>query len=186
MAFLSIIAIALFLPFAVASESEVEIDKLIQDLRASETRIKQHEQKLSVLQGIRYSQLHTNTTDEIDEESLNNFIEKMTMTLNSTVIEISQIALKPIGIYRDVSSAGNAGILVTYDTGIVELFDLKGVLLYRYKTGHIPKLVCTTTNYEDVRFITIDGGNQAKVHKVTFDRIKNMTEPLPDVQEFGL
>jgi len=67
----------------------------------------------------------------------------------------------------------------------VELWDSFGLLLYRYDTGHIPVLICGTSNYEDIRFASVTKEKIIKVHKISMERIKNITEEQEAFEHIG-
>ena len=94
---------------------------------------------------------------------MNNMIEKMVIELDSNIIDLDLIHLRPIGPYSSQGS-GNIAIVITYDNGFIELWDMFGELVYRYVPTSKSIITATTTNHEHIKLMTLGDDRIIRIH----------------------
>jgi hypothetical protein len=97
---------------------------------------------------------------------MTNMMERLAIQLDHTITDIDLLPIRPVGPYKDVVGGQNVGILLTFDNGSIELWDIFGDLLYRYMPSVAPEFVATTTNHEHSKFVTIGKDRVIRVHDV--------------------
>jgi len=92
--------------------------------------------------------------------------------------------LKPFEQNKESYSFINTVIVVCLNDGTLNIYDLAGELLYRYKTGH-KHLFCAATQSTDEMLIATIDKTEIKVHHIEMHLEANSTITATD-QEFGL
>lgn len=114
---------------------------------------------------------------------MNNMIEKMVIELDSPIIDLDLMQLRPIGPYQGQGGSSNLAIVITHDNGFIDIWDTFGELIFRYAPDSKSIITATTTNHEHIKFITLGDDRIIRVHAVEMERARgNFTDtPLETV-----
>lgn len=104
---------------------------------------------------------------------------KGSVDVSGRIVGIDFIVLKPFGA-KEAQYTINVSVLVCFEDGTLNLHDLKGELLYRYKTGHSHLFCASTQSTDEIYIATIDK-TALKVHKIDMPYNGTVSET-----EFGL
>lgn len=100
--------------------------------------------------------------------SLYKFIEKSAVLNNGPITSVGFISLKPMA---GLLHPSNIGVLIGYSSGLLELREITGDLLYKVDLGYSVKAFAATNSFDEIRFACISPKSTIEIFSITIEKL---------------
>ena len=107
-----------------------------------------------------------------EEWLMSKIIPRSKINFAKPVANAQFLTMKPVGLYRDVANSLNIGLVVGYEDGTLQIMQNNGEVLCSYELNYPPRLIATTTNYDEVKIAVISPFSTLEIFDFFMEKMK--------------